>query len=324
MIFLNKKMKVMNLFLILFLIKQMNFTSFNEVLSNLEILESYIKEYQTKTSNQKSLTHLIVSYIREGKYTGNQWTIAGGSVDSELISFIKEKDTEKKTNVESIRKLGDIKLPSNETLDFVHLFAVMNGLEFHNSYNESFANLVGWGGDTAQLFQDIHNLKYDNFEHLMNLTKDFFGKKGQFGEGDLISDLDAPILLKKKNDNLSFADIFKSYYYGDEYKNRIFNFVNVTFPSFLNLEKNELRNKIFKEYDSNTYIQILECNYGLRKQLLTCYIPGSLYEEYADHRKAAVYVFSDYLYDGLHNDYNNIDYKKYLIFFFIPFLFIFK
>ncbi len=96
MIFLNKKMKVMNLFLILFLIKQMNFTSFNEVLSNLEILESYIKEYQTKTSNQKSLTHLIVSYIREGKYTRNQWTISGGSVNSELINFINEKDTEKK------------------------------------------------------------------------------------------------------------------------------------------------------------------------------------------------------------------------------------
>ena len=80
----------------------MNFTSFYEVLSNLEILESYIKEYQTKYSNTNSLTHLIVSYIREGKYTGNQWTIAGGSVDSNLISFIKEKDTEKQTKVESI------------------------------------------------------------------------------------------------------------------------------------------------------------------------------------------------------------------------------
>ena len=191
-------MKVINFFFILILIKQMSFTSFNEILSNLEILESYIKEYQTKFPNKCTLTHLIVSYIREGKYKGNQWSIAGGDVDSELINFIKEKDKEKQTKVESIRTIGDIKLPSNETFDLVHLFAVMNGLEYHNSYNGSFSHLVGWGGDAAQLFQDIHNLKYDNFEHLMNLTKDFFGKKGQFGEGDLISDLDAPILLKKK------------------------------------------------------------------------------------------------------------------------------
>ena len=323
MIFLNKKMKVMNLFLILFLIKQMNFTSFNEVLSNLEILESYIKEYQTKTSNQKSLTHLIVSYIREGKYKGNQWTIAGGSVDSELISFIKEKDTEKKTNVESIRKLGDIKLPSNETLDFVHLFAVMNGLEFHNSYNESFANLVGWGGDTAQLFQDIHNLKYDNFEHLMNLTKEYFGHKGQFGEGDLISDLDAPILLQKKNDNLYFSDILRNYYYGEEYKKRIYNFVYITFPSLLFVDKNEFRNEIFKLYDNNNYINILECNYGLRDKTFTCYLPGKLFEQYTEHRKAAVYTFSDYLYDGLYESETNINFKKLLLFFFFPFLFMF-
>ena len=315
-------MKILNLFFILILIKKMNFTSFYEVLSNLEILESYIKEYQTKYSNTNSLTHLIVSYIREGKYTGNQWTIAGGSVDSNLISFIKEKDTEKQTKVESIRKLGDIKLPSNETIDLVHLFAVMNGLEYHNSYNGSFAHLVGWGGDTAQLFQDIHTLKYDNFEHLMNLTKDFFGKKGQFGEGDLISDLDAPILLNKKNDNVTFSNILRDYYYGNEYKKRIFNFVYITFPSLLYVDKNEFRNEIFKQYDSNSYIQILECNYGLRDKVFSCYIPGSLFTQYVDHRKAAVYTFSDYLYEGLHNSYNkNIDLRKYLLFLILPFFF---
>ena len=123
--------------------------------------------------------------------------MAGGNVPSDLVQYIKNRDLENNTNTEEIRKYPDIILPSNETLDFVHLFAVMNGIENGNSYSDNYAHLVGWGGDTAQLFQDIKNEK-GNLDELINLTKNYFGKKGQFGEGDLIADLDAPILLKKK------------------------------------------------------------------------------------------------------------------------------
>jgi hypothetical protein len=190
-------MKTIILFILSLLIYKINSISFNDSILNLEILELYIKEYKSIFNPNDSLTHLIVSYIREGKYTGNAWSMAGGNVPSDLVQYIKNRDLENNTNTEEIRKYPDIILPSNETLDFVHLFAVMNGIENGNSYSDNYAHLVGWGGDTAQLFQDIKNEK-GNLDELINLTKNYFGKKGQFGEGDLIADLDAPILLKKK------------------------------------------------------------------------------------------------------------------------------
>jgi len=49
----------------------------------------------------------------------------------------------------------------------------------------------------------------------------FLGIKGQFGEADLISDLDTPIILKKKSETNIFADIIENYYNKGEYKNMI-------------------------------------------------------------------------------------------------------
>ena len=297
-------MKTIILFILSLLIYKINSISFNDSILNLEILELYIKEYKSIFNPNDSLTHLIVSYIREGKYTGNAWSMAGGNVPSDLVQYIKNRDLENNTNTEEIRKYPDVILPSNETLDFVHLFAVMNGIENGNSYSDNYAHLVGWGGDTAQLFQDIKNEK-GNLDELINLTKNYFGKKGQFGEGDLIADLDAPILLKKKNDNNTFANIIFNYYNGKEYLNRINNFVKITFP--LLQSKNQFRDEIFRIYSSDFSIKVLECNYGLRKEILTCYIPGNLLDQYNYHQKAAVYVFSDYLSEGFNYESENED-----------------
>ena len=297
-------MKTIILFILSLLIYKINSISFNDSILNLEILELYIKEYKSIFNPNDSLTHLIVSYIREGKYTGNAWSMAGGNVPSDLVQYIKNRDLENNTNTEEIRKYPDIILPSNETLDFVHLFAVMNGIENGNSYSDNYAHLVGWGGDTAQLFQDIKNEK-GNLDELINLTKNYFGKKGQFGEGDLIADLDAPILLKKKNDNNTFSNIIFNYYNGKEYLNRINNFVKITFP--LLKSKNQFRDEIFRIYSSDFSIKVLECNYGLRKEILTCYIPGNLLDQYNYHQKAAVYVFSDYLSEGFNYETEDED-----------------
>ena len=48
------------------------------------------------------------------------------------------------------------------------MFAVMNGIEYGNSYSDQFAHLVGWGGDTEQLLEDIMNQK-GNLESLMEI-----------------------------------------------------------------------------------------------------------------------------------------------------------
>jgi hypothetical protein len=253
------------------------------MIQNLRILESYISQYKSEGKSKKSLTNLIVSYIREGKYKDVYWKVAAGSAPKDLADYVAKKDKEHGTNSAQCRKYGDIVMPSNEKSDFVHLFAVMNGIDYCGSYTKGVSALVGWGGDTAQLIQDIKKLNGDENKLYIEATK-FFRIKGQFGEGDLIADLDAPIFLAKKNDKNTFADIIEKYYNNGEYKNRVRDFVKLTFPELnKNSDKNEFRKVIYDRYSKDSYLKILEIKYAV-------------YKGYENHRFAAVYNFADYLY----------------------------
>ena len=281
---------IFNILLIIFV--KIKSVDFNEVISNLEILETYIKSYKTEKNNKDSLTHLIVCYIREGAYTGSSWDIAGGSIPSDLDEYIQSQDSEKGTNAHLLKTYREIDLPNNEKFDFVHLFAVMNGIENGDSYSSKFAHLVGWGGDTFQLLQDIKNEK-GSIEELINIAENYFGIKGGFDNADLVSDLDAPILLSKKNNNNNFAEIIKNYYNGNDYKNRINNFLKLTFPKLKYLDK--FRKTLYDIYYDDTYIRILECKDGFRDGKANCLFNEGIKSEYKNHQKAAVYVFADYL-----------------------------
>ena len=280
---------------------QKNEISFEQVMTDLENLEKYIKEYiKEKSYTGSSLTHLIVSYIRLGAYTTDEWSVAGGLIPDDLASYISTKDQEKGTTAQKTQKYRDMVMPNGDKIDFVHMFAVMNGIEYGNSYSSLFAHLVGWGGDTEQLLEDIMGYQGD-LESLMNIAKtDFFRIKGGFDEADLISDLDAPILLYHKNDNNNFYELMKDYYKKDEKEKRVKEFIELTFPNLVDKDDKEyFRNEIFKIYSQDTLIKMLECQGGLRNSgILGCYSPGDLKTQYKNNQKAAVYVVSDYFFEN--------------------------
>lgn len=286
------KMNIINLLLFIAYIQGLKSTDFTTVMNDLSNLEKYIKQYKEEKSAKESLTHLIVAYIRKGVYSDQTWDIAGGSIPDDLLSYIKEKDISQSTNSQATRQYRTIELPNQEKIDFVHLFAVMNGIEYGNSYTKNFAHLVGWGGDTTQLLQDIKNEK-GTLDELINASKNYFRIKGGFNDADLVSDLDAPILLSKKDDSNTFADIFTNYYNSKEYSERIYKFVSLTFPELKS--KDKFREYIFNVYNSDFYIKVLECKNGFRSSTLSCVLPGDIKSEYKEHQKAAVYVVSDYL-----------------------------
>ena len=177
--------------LILFLIFPIIFSqTFDAVLDNLKILEGYISEYKTEKEASDSLNHLILAFIRQGKYDDMQWTIAAGSVPSDLYDYVKNKDETHGTNTLMCRKYGDIVLPTKKKIDFVHLFAVMNGMD----YLPLASALVGWGGDLAQLAQDLKKNfpTLTDLEQLIVEARKFLGIKGQFGEGASMSAFKSP------------------------------------------------------------------------------------------------------------------------------------
>jgi hypothetical protein len=286
---------------------------FSNVMTDLSNLETYIKEYiSEKSCKDYSLTHLIVCYIRLGAYTSSEWSLVGGSLPSDLVSYIENKDKEKSTSAKLTQTYREIKLPNEEKIDFVHMFAVMNGIENGESFSSNYAHLVGWGGDTEQLLEDIVKENGD-LETLINTAKNnYFRIKGGFDEADFISDLDGPILLNKKNDNNNFSDIIKNYYESDEYNNRINNFVKLTFPKLNNKStKENFRNELFNIYSNDMFIQVLECKKGIRESgFFGCYFAGDIKSEYSENQKAAVYTVSDYLFENLKEESQDNDQEK--------------
>ena len=286
-------MKSFTLILLFLFIQNINSITFSDALDNLEILESYIEQFKAEKKPSASVTHMITCYIREGAYSSSEWSIAGGSVPTDLDAYIKEKDTEHGTNAQGVKKYREIELPNKEKIDFVHLFAVMNGIEFGESYTGGYSSLVGWGGDSAQLLQDIKSESGTEDELIEIVSTKYLGIKGQFGPADLISDLDAPIILNSKTNKNTFASVMRDYYENGDYENRVENFVALTFP---NVEKSALRAQAFSRYNSDFYINILECKYGVRESgFLGCILPGDIMTKYKYHQKAAVYAFADYL-----------------------------
>ena len=270
-------------------------------MEDLENLETYIKEYKKEKSYiGSSLTHLIVWYIRLGAYSSSEWSIAGGQIPDDLSSYISSKDKEKGTSAQKTRTYRVITTPNGDKIDFVHMFAVMNGIENGNSFSSNYAHLVGWGGDTEQLLEDIMNIEGD-LESIMNHAKNnYFRIKGGFDEADLTSDLDGPILLDSKDDNNNFTDIIKNYYNNRENnKYRVNKFVELTFPNLLNkIDKETFRNEIYKIYNNDMFISILECKNGIRNGFLGCLLSGDIKEQYIPQQKTAVYVVSDYLFEN--------------------------
>ena len=278
-----------------------NDENYEKMLKDLYNLENYIKEYiKEKSYTNSTLTHLITCYIRIGVYTDKEWEPVGGLLPDDLVSYITIKDEEKGTSAQATQTYREIVMPNGETIDFVHMFAVMNGIEHGKSFSDIYAHLVGWGSDTEQLLEDIMYQQGD-LEYLIQFTKEnYFRIKGGFSEADLISDLDGPILLFNKTDDNYFADLIRNYYNIEECNNRVNKFVELTFPTLIDNVNNEtFRSVIYNIYNNDPLINALECKKGMRsKGFAGCYTPSEIKEKYALNQKAAVYVVSDYFFEN--------------------------
>ena len=168
----------------------------------------------------------------------------------------------------------------------------MNGIENGNSYTGNFSHFSGWGGDVTGLLFDIRS-EEGTLDELIKITKKYFKQTGRFSETLLRSDLDAPILLSKKNDENTFADILRKYYNGKEYLKRVNKFVKLTFPELKS--KDKFREEMFNIYYSDSYLNYYECRLGFRDSPFLCINITDIKPKYKDHQKAAVYVVSDYL-----------------------------
>jgi len=294
----------MKLYFYIFLFSFILSDEFNDSLNELNLLEEYTNQFVNLTQNSRSLDSYILSYIRSAKYNSQEWTIICGPTPTDLIDYINQIDLKYNTTISNLRKYNEINLPNGNKLDFIHMFAVMDGINNNNKdFKNSGSQLVGWGGDLAQLFQDIHT-QSGSLDDLILYARKILGISGQFGEGDIIADLDAINLLKLRyeNSDVKFGDLYKNYILNGDYNKRISTFIEKSFNLNKDSSKDEFRKTIFNDYTSNFYIKVWECKNNLRKSgLLGCYYPSDVKPEYKDHQIAACYAFADYLFENKNN-----------------------
>ncbi len=278
---------------------------FNEVIEKLSVLEEYANQYYA-SSKSMSVNELILRYVRTGRYTGTEWSLVAGDTPDGFISFVSQKEAEEGTGVSSLRSYSDsdVQLPDGTPTDFVHMFAVMNGIDYSNSFTSDMVTLQGWAGDLAQLFQDIYS-QTGTLDKLIAAARSKLGISGRFGPQDLVSDFDAVAFLKYRYENSGrpFAQLFLEYADSITHDKRVKDFVEKSFPN-IQQTQDKMRTTIFNLYDQNTYVQIWECKQGIRQAgsilgIKTCYIAGSIASDKVDNHKAAAYAFADYLYEHL-------------------------
>lgn len=298
-------MKQFFLILLLFVLSTSEKVPFDTIVEQLTTLENYAKDYYKK-STKLSVDQLILRYVRTGKYTGTEWSIVAGDTPDDFISYVEEREKSEGTKVSTLRTYSDkdVDLPDGTPTDVVHMFAVMNGIDYSNSFTDSSVTLQGWAGDLAQLFQDIYS-STGTLDKLIATARSKLGISGRFGQQDLISDLDAVAFLKYRYENKdkSFAETFSQYSKEVTQKQRIEDFVEKSFPN-IELTQEKLRTKIYSLFSNNSYVQIWECKQGIRQKgsilgISNCYFPGDIASDKKNNHMAAAYAFADYLYENL-------------------------
>ena len=284
----------MKIFFILIFLQGFISQDFEETMEKLETLENYVSQFIEEKKNSKTLIELFSTYMREGSVVYNDifWNfLLSSKSDDDLDEYIQQKEKNESKTVREIRTYTSIELPNKEKFDFRHLFATMNGIYLALLHKQNYEHLVWGGGDTATLTLNIKN-ETGSLEELIDKAKEYLNIKGSFGPEDLISDLDAPILLSlKQNEKKSFAKIIREYYSSKKYINRIDNFVKLTFPNLSKSnkeDKGKFRNYLFNLFNCYKYIKALEIS--------------KLTFLYPTHREAAVYAFADYLWNDLNKD----------------------
>ena len=228
-------------------------TEYEATIRRLSKLEEYAKEYKSSNTD-----FLVLAYIRSAEYSGTLWDTLAGSDYSDFVTYVanKQDDTVK------LRSTRYLLLPTGETTDFIHMFAVMNATQQGNQ------KIGGWIGDTCQLMIDFLNESGDT-DTLESFAKIHFRKDGHFDNRDWIADLDGHNLYKAKINTETWAECLNRYYsaYPSE-KTRVSIFVQNNLGNRLTTQS-QYRTAVKDEYSGSGFIYKTELALLERQQLGT-------------------------------------------------------
>lgn len=264
-------------------------SDFSTTVSRIKALESLASAYTASNNSIYSSEVLTCIYIRDYRYNTSSWRYLAGSKDDSFEQYVLSNNPD----LINLKYQNELKLPTGETTDFVHMIAAINMMY------QGEGNLGSWAGDTAQLVINIKNETGDIDTLTQSASRIIASdNKGNFNKADMIADLDASNIYNRAiESNESISDIMSTYYNNLSNEARVNEFVdNIIKPS--TYSKQSFRNSVSSNFYTTSYINSLLSSYGVSDQA------------HKIHVRACVNAFADYLFSVYNEKVSSIEIDK--------------
>lgn len=207
---------------------KINETAYQKLIGRLLKLEELAKAYDSDNWQINML-----SYIRSAVYNDSEWSIVAGAMDENFVEYVATNQGSVDLNNfrNNTGANATFVAPSTkETIDFYHMFAVMNVVY---KGNQSSSDLSGWAGDLVQMMGYIKNTGLTGSALLTKVRTEFNALSTGYGFGkqDVCADLDAVNIIKiyKSSGDSSIVECMDNYYQSITEQERVANFKSATF-----------------------------------------------------------------------------------------------
>lgn len=180
-----------------------------DTLAKISELEYLAELYKKQYGNALSAQSMALAYIRSTRYNTFQWNFLAGTNLTTFDNFVKNMS--EKLDLSTLKTLSYLEKTEGEKADFVHMMATLN--MFTNSSFTINADLGGWGGDLAQLVNEIKGSS-GTADELKTLALSKIASSGNsFNINDILADLDVVSIHSiLQKDNCSIAKAIDTYY----------------------------------------------------------------------------------------------------------------
>ena len=240
-------------------------------LSLLTQLEPVAAEYAA--ANNKDPYALVLNYIRTGveKYRDSLWAGVAGAEETAFVEYVVAYDEANETSISRLRNLGNVIVPNGDSIEVVHLIAVMDIANYQSRNDASIAqpykDFGGWLGDLGDLLYQVQKGNVDcttDFEAgVTEIRTNYLGVnlgRNCFDMQDIHGDLDAVYLMARHDETGNLLSAMLQEYYTTTLNDvdRASFYMANRYPELNTIAAT--RAQVYKDYFNNLMAYALEGN----------------------------------------------------------------
>ena len=263
-------------------------------MTRLKELENAADNYAAE--NSKDAYALVLNYIRTGveKYRDSLWAGVAGAEEEAFIAYVAAQDEANGTHVSDLRSLGNVTIPNGDSIEVVHLFAVLDIANYQSRNDASVAqpykDFGGWLGDLVDLLYQVQKGNVDcttDFEAgVADIRENYLGAdlgRNCFDFEDIHADLDAVYLMAKHDETGEKVSKLLEDYYTPELNDhdRAAFYMANRYPELTTIART--RQQIHKDYTDNVMAFALESKRDIDRT------------EHPEWIKGVCYAWADYI-----------------------------